>query len=109
MMQLDDDGTTVTLDLHGLTVDEALAVTRRTLDLAETRGRVTLKVIHGHSTSGAPGQRTIKTALYDALEQGFLQRYQLNHHRQQGALILSLGVGQADTADRIRSTEVWPP
>ena len=109
MIRLDDDGTTVTLDLHGLTIDEALAVTRRTLDLAEARGRATLKVIHGHSTTGMTGQKTIKTALYDALDQGFLQGYQSNHHRQQGALILALGIGKTEAADRIRPTEVWPP
>lgn len=109
MIRLDDDGTTVTLDLHGLTVDEALAVTRRTLDLAESRGRATLKVIHGHSTSGVPGRQTIKTALYDALDHGFLQRYQTNHHRTQGTLILSLGLGQTPQTARIRSTDVWPP
>jgi hypothetical protein len=109
MMQLDDDGKTVTLDLHGLTVDEALAVTRRTLDMAEARGRATLKLIHGHSTSGAPGRRTIKTALHNALDGGFLQRYQTNHHRTPGTLTLSLGLGQAADAARIRSTDVWPP
>jgi len=109
MIQLDDDGTTVMLDLHGLTVDDALAVTRQTLNLAENRGRTTLKIIHGHSTTGAPGQRTIKTALYNALNSGFLQRYQQNHHRQQGALLLSLNVGHAAQPARIRPTDVWPP
>lgn len=109
MIRLDDDGTTVTLDLHGLTVDEALGVAERTLQLAESRGRSSLKLIHGHSTTGAPGQRTIKTALYRALEAGFLQRYQQTHHRQQGALIVSLGVGTSATANRIQATEVWPP
>ena len=108
MMQLEDDGTMVILDLHGLTVDEALSVTRRTLDLAEARGRTTLKLIHGHSTSGGPGQRTIKTELHDALDAGFLQSYQMNHHRQQGALILSLGLGQPADAARIQPADVWP-
>ncbi len=109
MIRLEDDGTTVTLDLHGLTVDDALSVTRHTLQLAEERGRATLKVIHGHSTSGMPGQRTIKTALYRELEHGFLSHYQTNHHRETGALLLSLGVSIGASSERIQTTEIWPP
>lgn len=61
MPRLDDDGSTVQLDLHGLRVDEALALCRRTLSLCLDRGRGTLVLIHGLSTSaGTHRNRTIK-------------------------------------------------
>ncbi|MES3631025.1 MAG: Smr/MutS family protein [Longimonas sp.] len=109
MVRLDDDGTTVTLDLHGLTVDEALSVTKQTLNLAEDRGRATLRIIHGHSTSGGIAPRTIKTALHDALDTGFLHPYREACHRQQGVLLISLGITAGAQDQPIRATDVWPP
>ena len=70
--QLEDDGSKVTLDLHGLSVDEALNLTYSTLRLAEDRGRNRLKVIHGFSTTRAGQPRTIKSALHNRLDQGTL-------------------------------------
>lgn len=86
---LDDDGTTVTLDLHGLSVDEALDVTYSTLRLAEDRGRTRLKVIHGSSTTQGQ-RRTIKRALHDQLDRGPLGSHATNVIRSRDTLTLAL-------------------
>ncbi len=70
---LDDDGQTVTLDLHGATVDEALGLARRVVAAAARRGRRNVRIIHGRSTSDRPTRdRTIKQALHDLLDRGAL-------------------------------------
>ncbi len=64
-----DDGDTVTVDLHGLRVDEAVFWAVRILDEARRRGRSTARIIHGTSTSVLSHERrTIKQALYEWLE-----------------------------------------
>lgn len=65
---LDDDGQTVTLDLHGAAVDDALALSIRAVEAATRRGRGTVRIVHGASTHG--GRRTIKQALHAHLDQG---------------------------------------
>ena len=93
---LHDDGTTVTLDLHGATVDEAVALTRRTVRAAAARGRRTVKIIHGASTSRrlAPN-RTIKNALYDLLDEGTLGPAVTGAWREEAAVTLSLDLSAA--------------
>ena len=49
--RVDDDGQTVTLDLHGAPVDEAVRLARRLVREAARRGRRTVKIVHGQSTS----------------------------------------------------------
>ena len=102
-----DDGRTVTLDLHGATVDEALTLTVRALHESEHRGRSTLKLIHGHSTS-AGRRRTIKQALHDALDAGELAHYQGRAFRARGHVLLSLDPTAAPDAHRIRMTDLAP-
>ena len=69
MPRLTDDGTTVTLDLHGERVDEAARLAARALALAAARGRRRLALVHGRSTTDAAGdRRTIKRALHDWLD-----------------------------------------
>ena len=66
---LEDDGRTVTLDLHGASVPEAMALVDRVVAEAARRGRATVKIIHGQSTSAPLGARpTIKQSLHDALD-----------------------------------------
>ena len=68
--RLIDDGSTVTLDLHGVTVEEALRLVRATANLATARGRSALRVIHGASTSDPRTRnRTIKHAIHDLLDE----------------------------------------
>lgn len=69
--RLTDDGTTVELDVHGAYVDEAINLVRRVALLASERGRSTLRVVHGSSTSDPLAlNRTIKHVLRDTLEDG---------------------------------------
>jgi DNA-nicking Smr family endonuclease len=61
-----DDGATVEVDLHGLTVDDAVYFAGRLLSVAIRRGRTRLTFIHGASTSDPRlRNRTIKHALQD--------------------------------------------
>jgi DNA-nicking Smr family endonuclease len=66
MPSLRNDGRAVTLDLHGATVREAEALADATLRRAAERGRASVKLIHGHSTSHRQQRnRTIKHAVQD--------------------------------------------
>lgn len=104
---LHDDGQTVTLDLHGATVDEALTLAHRVLLEAQHRGRSTLKLIHGHSTSGGR-RRTIKQALHAELNDGILAHYAGRTFRAHGHLLLSLDATAHTDAARIRMADVAP-
>lgn len=69
MPALRDDGHIVTLDLHGATVREAEALADATLRAATARGRSSVKIIHGHSTSSPQYRnRTIKHAVQELIE-----------------------------------------
>jgi activator of 2-hydroxyglutaryl-CoA dehydratase len=105
--ELTDDGSSVTLDLHGATVDEALDLTYRTLREAEERGRLTLKVIHGSSTTG-PGRRTIKKALHEQLDQGTLGAHAFDVVRSQDYLVFSLDVTASTDPSLIQLSDVHP-
>ena len=88
---LQDDGATVTLDLHGATVAEAIRLTQVLVREAVRRGRRTVKLIHGRSTSDALRQnRTIKHELYALLEGGALDYAVTNVWRAEGHLLLAL-------------------
>ncbi len=104
--KLSDDGTRVTLDLHGATVDEAIDLTYETLRLAQDRGRSSLKIVHGSSTSGS-GRRTIKSALYDLLDRGMLAGAGVHVMRRRSHLILSLDLTAPTDPTRIRMMDVW--
>jgi DNA-nicking Smr family endonuclease len=101
-----DDGSKVTLDLHGLTVDEAVDVTYSTLRLAEDRGRDRLKVIHGSSTTQGH-RRTIKRALHDLLDQGDLAAHATSVLRSRDPLTLVLDLTASTDPTRITLRDVW--
>jgi hypothetical protein len=105
--KLSDNGTTVTLDLHGLTVDDAIDVTYATLRMAQDRGRAQLKVIHGQSTSDG-SRRTIKQELYALLNRGALCSNGANVIRQRGHFVLALDLTARRDTTRIRLRDVWP-
>jgi DNA-nicking Smr family endonuclease len=66
MPSLRDDSGTVTLDLHGATVREAEALADATLREAAARGRSSVTLVHGSSTSSDQYRnRTIKHAVQD--------------------------------------------
>jgi len=106
MPRLEDDGSTVTLDLHGATVDEAVDLAYQTLRLAEDRGRRQLKLIHGSSTT-APGRRTIKSELRRLLDDGPLGRQATSVLRRRDFVLLSLDVTAARDPTRIQLQDVW--
>lgn len=106
MPKVDDDGSMVTVDLHGLTVDEAIDVTYQTVRLAQDRGRASVKLIHGWSTT-RPGRRTIKTALHDLLDEGMLGASATNVIRSRSHIVLSLDLTVSSDPTRINLSDVW--
>ena len=105
---LNDDGTVVTLDLHGATVDEAIDMTYRTLRLAEDRGRTRLKLIHGSSTTNGGAHRTIKSALHNLLDRGELGRHATNVIRSKNKLVLALDLTATQDPTPIQLRDVQP-
>lgn len=105
-LQLDDDGTAVTLDLHGATVDEAVDLSLRTVRLAADRGRTRVTLIHGASTTRRGARRTIKRALHDLLDDGAFRPHATEGWRADGHLVLSLGVTTASDATPITLRDV---
>ena len=106
MPRLSDDGTTVTLDLHGATVDDALDLVDATAALAAERGRTTLRIVHGSSTSDALARnRTIKHALHDLLDDGSLPEAQ-SDVRFESETIVSLPLGAHRDPTPIRLLDV---
>ena len=105
--RVDDDGQTVTLDLHGASVEEATTLAARLVREAARRGRHTVKIVHGHSTSsGLYQNRTIKNALYDLLDQGTLGSGVTHAWRADGHLLLSLDVTASADPTPIRLLDV---
>lgn len=98
---LHDDGSVVTLDLHGATVDEAVRLARSAVDAAARRGRSQVKLIHGASTSDA-GRRTIKHALRDLLDQGALSPHVVSDWRGDAFVTCALRLGSRTDAAPLR-------
>lgn len=97
-----DDGTTLELDLHGATVDLALLLVNRAIREARHRGRSSIRIIHGRSTSDAnPWNRTIKHALYDELDAGAYDGLITGVVRLDGAVMLSFPVASVRNDSRI--------
>lgn len=96
-LRLNDDGNAVTLDLHGVTVDDAERLIQRTARIAASRGRGRLTVIHGASTSDIRYRnRTIRHALYDLLDSGALEDV-TSDFRNEGSCLLGLAAGPSDS------------
>ena len=100
---LSDTGSAVTLDLHGARVAEAEALVLAAARAASGAGRSTLRVVHGASTTDWDGgNRTVKTAVLDLLDDGELDAWVASEHRTEGAVLLGLHASGA--ADRRRLT-----
>ncbi|MEL6613280.1 MAG: Smr/MutS family protein [Bacteroidota bacterium] len=104
-MRLTDDGSTVTLDLHHVRVGDAAPLIRRTVAMASARGRSSVRVVHGSSTSGG-SSRTIKHVVHDLLDDGALAEVTSDFRAQDYAL-LSLGVGGQPDRRRLTLNDVW--
>jgi DNA-nicking Smr family endonuclease len=100
---LQDDGATVTLDLHGTTVDEATDLTLRVVREASRRGRTTIKVIHGDSTSSRLYQnKTIRHALHQMLDQGVFDTSVTGAWPAEAYILLSLAPTATADASPLR-------
>lgn len=107
MPRLDDDGHTATLDLHGATVEEALVLAERLVREAARRGRSSVKLIHGQSTSSRLyHNRTIKHSLYDLLDRGALDDVVAHAWRADGHLLLALDVTASSDPTPIRLRDI---
>lgn len=103
---LTDDGQTVTLDLHGLTVRDALELTDSLIVQAARYGRMTVRIVHGTSTTDAGAARTIKTALYDTLDRGDFERHVTTEVRMDAMLLLGLAPAPNPMSGRITLTSL---
>jgi DNA-nicking Smr family endonuclease len=109
---LADDGTTVTLDLHGCSVEDGIFVLRRTLQEALRRGRTKVDVIHGSSTSlHSRHSRTIKNELMDRLQRGAFSEWTSGHTTDAsgGRTSLWIYLGVNASPARIRAEDVARP
>jgi hypothetical protein len=103
---LHDDGSTVTLDLHGLGVSDAEVCLRKTVVAAAARGRGTLRVIHGSSTSDPVYRnRTIKHMLEELLASRALPDVG-DSYAGDDITILSLRRGASVDRRPIQSTDI---
>jgi hypothetical protein len=101
-----DDGHEVTLDLHGVPVDEAERLIRCTVGLAAARGRGRLTVVHGASTSSRLYRnRTIRHALYDLLDAGALAGV-TSDFRREGSCLLGLDAAPAPDPRRLTLADI---
>ena len=90
-MRLTDDGRLVELDLHRARVAEAARAFEEAAVLAADRGRHTLRVVHGHSTTDPRGEAaTIKRAVQDVLASGYLGQYVASWVDSGGATLVGL-------------------
>ncbi len=105
--RLDDDGQTVTLDLHGARVAEAERLIVAAVVAAARHGRRTLRVVHGHSTTDPWGEtRTIKSALHRLLDGGALSPHVTQSVRGEGHLLLGLAPAPRPLAARLRLADL---
>ena len=104
--RLDDDGTAVTLDLHGMTVDEADDLAFSVVVEAARRGRQTVRLIHGSSTFDEGAEHTIKAALYHALDAGDYDRHATSSFKMDGTLVLGLAPAPMPKSGRLRLTDL---
>jgi len=72
---IQDDGELLSVDLHGLILDKAEEIVRKSIHEAYYRGRDRIKFIHGSSTSALLFEnKTIKFRVYTILQEPALQK-----------------------------------
>ena len=100
---LDDDGRTLTLDLHGARVDDAERLAEAVVIEAARHGRQTVRIVHGFSTTDLDGRnRTIKTALHAMMDSGGFDRHVTSAVRGEGQLLLAIAPAPRPVEGRIR-------
>jgi hypothetical protein len=106
-MRLSDSGTSVTLDLHGTPLAGARRLVAATVRAAASRGRASVRVIHGSSTSDPLARNaTIKHELEQMLERGALP--EVTGWVQFGDVTtLSLPISASIDPRPVTAREVW--
>ena len=99
---LHDDGQSLTLDLHGARVDEALELAHAAVVEGARFGRGTVRLVHGLSSHERGAERTIKSALLQALDDGQFERHVTGAVRLEGVLVLSLAPAPSPRSGRIQ-------
>lgn len=87
--RLQDDGIRPELDLHGCSVNEALRLARQLILESVRRGRDSVRIIHGKSTT-APNRRTIKSALTELIDSGQLSLHVCGVVKSDGHMLVAL-------------------
>lgn len=109
MPSLSDDGRSVRLDLHGARIEDAERLLLSAARLAADRGRSTLTIVHGASTSSTLYRnRTIRHALYDLIDDGHLDDWITGEVRLEGSTVLSLPVDAHTKPERISLRDLGP-
>lgn len=107
MPRLTDTGRVVTLDLHGATVDEGVGMARRAVRLAAERGRSSVRIVHGASTSSrAYRNRTLKHALHRLADDGDWPARVTSALRRDGEIVLGLPLSAPPDPARIALADV---
>lgn len=108
MPHLHDDGRQVTLDLHGAAVAEAERLVTAAVRAAHRRGRASVRVVHGASTSDPTFRnRTVRHALLDLLDGGALDAWVVDEVVGEGSTLLGLGLGRPADPRRLTLRDVW--
>lgn len=99
---LSDTGSAVTLDLHGARIHEAEDLVLSAARLAASRGRSTLRVVYGASTTDRDhSNRTVKTAVLAMVDAGDLDGWIASEHISEGHATFGLALTGANDSRRI--------
>jgi hypothetical protein len=95
-------------------VEDAARIICHIAELAGRRGRDTLRVVHGSSTSDPLARtRTIRHTVHDLLDGGRLRPWVVDSVRYDDYAILSLGVSRASrpgaATARLTSADLYAP
>ena len=99
--RLDDDGSAVSLDLHGVGVSEACDLAAALVVEAARRGRSTVRLIYGSSSYDRGDARTIKGEILQALADGDYDRHVASSYATDGALVLGLAPAPRPSSGRL--------
>ena len=106
---LRDDGSVVTVDVHGCGVPDALAIIKRSIQEAHRRGRSRVDVVHGFSTSDQFGyERSIKNEFKRHLDAGDYRAWVAGSYEDVsgGRTSLALNLGPNSNPARIKPGDV---
>ena len=89
--RLTDDGRRPVLDLHGCSVAKALALTRALIVESVKRGRDSVELIHGSSTSHIEDHRpTIRSALRKLISSGRMSLHVGQYLKRDASMVVAL-------------------